>query len=389
MKRIKVCGMGVVSALGIGCEENLNALIESRSGISAQNDLSSVLRVPVGALQESNESLKLRLNLSKDSVISRTALIGALAAKEAVELANIPSGKRIGLISSTTVGGMDLSEDFYAEYLQDKSSANMDYVKGHDCATSTNFIADQCGIKGFRTTLSTACSSAANAIMMGANLLDKGLLDYVVVGGTDALCRFTLNGFNTLHILDEEFCKPLDAERQGLNLGEGAGYLVLTTADSPGETYAVLSGFANANDAFHQTASSDNGEGAFRAMNQALEMADITADKVDYINMHGTGTNNNDASETAALIRVFGDKLPYTSTTKSFTGHCLAAAGGIEAVYSVLALNKDVVYPNLRITTPIEGLQTIMTSQRVEHLRYVLSNSFGFGGNCSSLLFSC
>lgn len=385
---IKVCGIGVVSSIGIGCDENLHSLVNERCGIGSLTLFESSIKVPVGEVKLTNEQIKQQLGVDIKTTISRTSLLGVLAAKEAISSAKIPQGKLVGLISSTTVGGMDLSEEFYKEFSADNTKGRLKNIAGHDCATSTDFIAHICEIDGFRTTISTACSSAANAAIMGAEMLNQGVLDYVVVGGVDALCRFTLNGFNSLMILDKELCKPLDRDRNGLNLGEGAGYLVLTKENST-NTLCRLTGYANANDAFHQTASSDNGEGAFIAMKEAIKMSELTLDNINYINLHGTGTVNNDMSELAAVKRLFGDKTPPCSSTKPYTGHTLAAAGGVEAVYSVLSILNDVRYANLRFKNIMEGgITPIQKTETKVEVKNVLSNSFGFGGNCSSLIFS-
>ncbi len=397
---IKVCGIGVISSIGVGCNENFNSLINHKSGIGELSLFESSLALPVGEIKLSNSDIVALLNKKAQNSsnehnvinahISRTALLGAIAAKEAVESADIPSGKRVGLISSTTVGGMDLSESFYKEFKEDNSKGRLRDIVGHHCASSTDFIAQQCGIEGFRTTISTACSSAVNAVIMGAEMLKKGMLDYVVVGGTDSLCSFTLNGFNSLMILDSEPCKPLDANRKGLNLGEGAGYIVLTNDTQCNNSLCYLRGYANANDAYHQTASSAEGNGAFMAMEQALNLSGIKRDEVDYINLHGTGTPNNDSSELAAVKRVFGESVPPCSSTKSYTGHTLAASGGVESVYSVLAITRGALYGSLRFTNAIEGfgITPILESRLDDNINCVLSNSFGFGGNCSSIIFS-
>jgi 3-oxoacyl-[acyl-carrier-protein] synthase-1 len=230
--------------------------------------------------------------------------------------------------------------------------------------------------------------------MYAARLLRHNKLDVAVAGGVDALTRFTLNGFNTLMILDKAHCKPFDEHRSGLNLGEGAGYVVLVSeklaAKLSPKVYCRFSGGYNANDAYHQTASSPDGTGSYLAMKGALEQAGITTNDIGYINLHGTGTANNDVSESTAIRRLFQYPFPKMSSTKSFTGHTLGASGGIEAVFSALALQKQLVYPSLRVTTPIAGFPfapetSLLENEDIEH---VLSNSFGFGGNCSSLVFS-
>lgn len=286
---------------------------------------------------------------------------------------------------------MDLTERFFAEFMHDDSRGRLRMAAHHDCADSTLAIARYCKIDGFTTTISTACSSAANALMTAAKLLRHGLADRVVAGGTDALCRFTLNGFKSLMILDPAPCRPFDAGRAGLNLGEGAAYLVLERDESRTRNpYCYLSGFANANDAHHQTASSADGEGDYLAMQGAIHMGGLTPAEVDYINVHGTGTPNNDLSEGTAMRRLFGDAVPAFSSTKAYTGHTLAAAGSIEAVFSALALRHGEIYPGLNFTSPDPALGLTPVVRYTKYpLQNVLSNSFGFGGNCSSLLFTC
>ncbi|MDB5210188.1 MAG: beta-ketoacyl-[acyl-carrier-protein] synthase family protein, partial [Sediminibacterium sp.] len=258
----------------------------------------------------------------------------------------------------------------------------------------TELVADQLGIKNYISTISTACSSSANAIFFAARLIRHGILDVAIAGGTDALTKFTLNGFNTLMILDREYCKPFDNARVGLNLGEGAGYVVLVSdkvaASLKKDPYCKLSGYNNANDAYHQTASSPDGTGSFLAMTGALSRSGLQPSDIDYINLHGTGTQNNDLAEGTAIKRVFGDVYPPMSSTKSFTGHTLGASGGIEAVFSVLSIKHGMLYPNLRFQTPMEelGLVPQTNFSKGNNIQHVLSNSFGFGGNCSSLIFS-
>jgi 3-oxoacyl-[acyl-carrier-protein] synthase-1 len=181
--------------------------------------------------------------------------------------------------------------------------------------------------------------------------------------------------------------------RKGLNLGEGAAYLVLESEASMKETkteaIAYLAGYANTNDAHHQTASSENGDGAFLAMEAALKMAKLNPQEIDYINVHGTATPNNDLSEGRAMLRVFGNQVPTFSSTKAFTGHTLAAAASIEAVFSLLALENQHVYANLNFKTPIDDLNLVpVLENKSITINNILSNSFGFGGNCSTLIFS-
>lgn len=388
---IVVTGVGMVSALGIGVDSNISAMREGKSGIvNLPKILKTENKLPVGELQMTNEELHHILGISVKEHLSRTALLGILAVREAISCSNVDFTKRIGLISSTSVGGMDLTENFFPEFIKDESRGRLRDVKMHDCAASTEAIVRYCGINSYSTTISTACSSAANAIIIGAKLLKHNILDYVLVGGSDALSAFTLNGFKSLMILDEKLCRPFDNERAGLNLGEGAGYLLLQREEDATSYYCHLSGYANRNDAHHQTASSAEGDGAYLAMSDTIKMAAFSPNEIDYINAHGTGTGNNDASESRAFIRLFGNRVPPFSSTKGFTGHTLAAAGGIEAVLSVMAIKLNCRYQSLNFRTPIEGygLTPICNFEEDIQINSVLTNSFGFGGNCSSLLFT-
>jgi len=288
---------------------------------------------------------------------------------------------------------MDRSEVFYKDYL---TQENADYtlLKTHDSGSTTERIAAEMGIFDYVNTLSTACSSGANAIMLGARLILQGKLDRVLVGGSDALTRFTIDGFRSLMIYDDHWCRPFDESRSGLNLGEGAAFLLLegdkSVSFSGNRTICYLKGWANAADAYHQTASSPEGKGATLAIENALKKSGINAEQISYVNAHGTGTKNNDLSESVALKTVFGDKVPLFSSTKAFTGHTLAAAGAIEAVFSILAIENNLIYPNLNFQSEIieTGLVPVTSLQTAVEVRNVLSNSFGFGGNNSSLVFS-
>jgi 3-oxoacyl-[acyl-carrier-protein] synthase-1 len=298
------------------------------------------------------------------------------------------------LISSTTTGGVREFEKFYYP-LQDLNQTGEfeAYAGTTHPGEHTERLAAHFGIMGYVGTISTACSSSANALMLGARLIRHGELDTVICGGTEALSKFTLNGFNALMILDTGHCRPFDQSRKGLNLGEGAAYFVLQSATAmkrSGRTpLASLVGCGNANDAFHATASSADGQGAFLAMKQALEQAGIQSHEVSYINAHGTATENNDLSEGLAMQRIFGDQAPPFSSTKPFTGHTLAAAGAIEACYCLMAMQKSIIFPNLNFSEPMTELR-LRPVTAVKHpvdVKYAMSNSFGFGGNTSSLLF--
>ena len=381
----------------MGADETFVHLIEGRSGIGKMKYLKSKhTDLPVGEVPMSDEELREILNVRKDSSITRTSLLGAAALREALLSAGLlPRDKswKMAFISGTTVGGMEKSEQFYYDFLHTREKD--EYIALHDCGACTDMIG-QANPYGFEmmTTISTACSSAANAIILGANMLKLNRADIVVVGGTECLSKFHLDGFNSLMILDHEPCRPFDKNRNGLNLGEGAAYLVMereeTARKRGARSLCQLSGYGNRCDAFHQTASSPDGEGAYLSMQEALAMAGLQPSDIDYINAHGTGTPNNDESEGHAMMRVFGDAMPPVSSTKSYTGHTTSASGGVEAAISILALIHGFIPANLRFLEKIDSLNfTPVTEvkQGVE-LRHVLTNSFGFGGNDSSCIFS-
>ena len=390
-RSIYITGAGVISAIGIGLAETERALREGRSGIAALQYLPSVHHeLPCGEVKLSDDELCRRLHIPAGKVFNRTALLGIEAIRQALAQSDL-SAEEAWLVSGTTVGGMDRTEKHFLEMLE--GDEWLPLLASHDSGSTTGLMAGYFGIPARRTlTISTACSSAANALIVGANMIKTGEADVVVAGGSEALSLFHLNGFHTLMILDTERCRPFDDTRRGLNLGEGAAFVVLESAASVrrrgGKPLAVLSGYGNRCDAFHQTASSADGEGAVLAMTEALEMAGLQPRDIGYVNAHGTGTPNNDASESVALQRVFGGEVPPVSSTKPFTGHATSAAGGIETVISLLALRHGFIPANLGLRHPMPGGIIPSPGEENVSLRHVMCNSFGFGGNDSSLILS-
>lgn len=394
---IAVTGMGAVSAIGENVAAHLDSLSRCEHGIRPISNMDTYHRgrLLAGEIMVPDDELYRRLGISPGEAYTRSTLLGGLAAREAIVQAGIDlhDGHRTGFISATTVGGMDATERHYDNYVS--SPAYRHFIPTHPGGVAAEQLAALLGVPGMVTTISTACSSAANAIMLGARMIRAGVLDRAIVGGTDCLSRFTINGFNALMIYADDHCRPFDEHRKGLNLGEAAAYLVLEAAERKvalmRAPLAYLTGYGNANDAFHQTASSEHGEGAYLAMEQALHVAGVAPAEVGYINAHGTATPNNDLAEGHALLRLFGrkDDLPPFSSTKAFTGHTLAAAGAVEAVFSVLALQHQLAFANLNFSEPIAGLDIVpLTQPENRKIDHVLSNSFGFGGNCTALLFS-
>ena len=395
-KGVAITGMGIISAIGKNVQENYESLLSEKTGISKITQIETIHKndIMVGEVKATNLELEQLLGLEANTY-SRSPLLGIIAAQEAIRQAGITdiNDYKTGLISSTTVGGMDKSEQYFFEYFE--NSSHHQHIDGLHAGDSTQKIASYLGLKeSFVTTISTACSSAANAIMLGARMIKSGRLDRAIVGGTDALSKFTINGFKTLMILSDTYNTPFDENRKGLNLGEAGAFLVLESDEivkkENRDVLAYVTGYGNANDAFHQTASSENGDGAVMAMKKALKVAGLQAEHIDYVNAHGTATPNNDLSEGRAMLRIFGKgKVPEFSSTKAFTGHTLAVAGGVEAVYSILALRNNRIYPNLNFKSPMNEFDLLPeTESKEKELKHVLSNSFGFGGNCSTLILS-
>ena len=393
--RVFVTGIGIICAIGKNTAETFDSLRATRSGISRLSILDSIHRdeLPAGEIKLTNQELGDLAGITDLDMHPRTALLGMIAAEEALQSAGIdPKDKqfRTGVIAASTVGGMDKTEINYRNYNLGKPYNN--FVLTHDCSYNTEQIAIRFGFHDMVSTISTACSSSANSIMFGARLIKHGILDRVLAGGSDSLSKFTLNGFNTLMILDKQHCRPFDKSRAGLNLGEGAAFLVLESEIALGDRTPLceLSGYANANDAYHQTASSPDGYGPFLSMTDALTNARLKPGFIQYINAHGTGTDNNDLTEGIAIERIFGEQVPLVSSTKPFTGHTLGAAAAVEAVISILSIQNQMVFPNLNFREKIDELhfepvKELITGIKLQH---VLSNSFGFGGNDSTLIFS-
>src|SRR5450432_1365441 len=341
--------MGLISAIGDSVKENRDSLQQERSGIGHIQFYQTAYagKLPTAEVKHSTEELNKKL-FAKELCpsITRTSLFALHAATEAIRDSGLSqdelSSTETALIGATTVGGMCLTDELYSDALaKDKGTP---YLSSYDYASVTMAIQQRFGILGEISTINTACSSSANAILYGARLIRHGFAKRAIVGGAESLAKFTINGFNALNILSSRPCAPFDRDRNGLNLGEGAAFLV-------------------------------------------LEKEEDAQGKKNYASLSGYG-NKNDETESRAMLRLF-ENVPSFSSTKSFTGHTLGAAGAIDAVYSILNLVHQEIYPSLSFLNPIEetGLVPVrnFSSKPVKH---VMSNSFGFGGNCSTLIFS-
>ncbi len=393
MSRVFITGMGVISAIGNSVADNRLALSRGDCGITRTTRLSSRYAgaLPFGEILIADHQLKKTLEVH-DEGLTRTTLLALHALKEAINDAGL-TGKQVAsadtaLIGATTVGGMCLMDQLYI----DANSVNgvSAFASAYDCSSVNMYLQKQYRMTGIVNTINTACSSSANAIMYGARLIKNGLAKRAIVGGVDSLSKFTINGFNALHILSKEKCTPFDEDRRGLNLGEGAAFLVLEREEEciDKKVYAMLTGYCNANDAFHPSSLSEEGNGPFLAMHGALNHAQLSPADISFINAHGTGTENNDEVESRAMLRLF-EMQPAFASTKSNTGHTLGASGAIEAVYSILNIVNQEIYPALHFKNPIADTRLVPVENYTKtNLHHVMSNSFGFGGNCTSLIFS-
>jgi 3-oxoacyl-(acyl-carrier-protein) synthase len=392
--RVFITGIGIISSIGKNLEETLNSILSSKTGIEPVKYLNTVHKeLPVAEVKYTDLELFEVGNIPYNKLLSRSTLMGIIAASEAIKTSGIIiKDMTTAFISATTVGGMDVSEHYYFDFIENNSKNK--YIPTYDCAESTERIAEYFGIDEYLTTVSTACSSSANSIILGARMIKSGFVDRAICGGTECMTKFHLNGFNALSVLDKDPCKPFDETRNGITLGEGAAFLVLESEKSaflPDKTiYAELTGYSNICEAYHPTANSEFGEGPYIAMEKAIKMAGLALSDIDYINAHGTGTINNDSSEGLAIERLFGKHIPPFSSTKSFTGHTTSAAGAVEAVLCIMAMQNNMILPNLNFSTQMKELSIKPVTRIIKDvtIKHSLSNAFGFGGNQSCLILS-
>jgi 3-oxoacyl-[acyl-carrier-protein] synthase-1 len=389
LKPVYITGFGITCAIGNNKGEVLHSLKNEIPGIAPVKGVNGLHKPFLGGqVSLSNSELaEFSKTPSISSRSSRSTLLAMAAIGDLLSSTRFSASETSAFLNASSVGGMDTTEK---EHLKSGVKDYTQYLH-HNVGRMADLICQSHSWPIFRTTISTACSSAANAIMLGGRMINTGKYHSVIAGGSDAMSLFTMRGFESLMIYDSEWCRPFDNNRAGLNLGEAAAYVMLESEESLKESgnqpLAVLAGWANANDAFHQTASSPGGEGAIKSMSEALTIANMVPSDISYINAHGTATPNNDQSESMAIKSLFPQVPPFSST-KSFTGHTLAAAGAVEAAFSVMALEQGLAWANLNFSTPMAdpGLVPITTSTEIPEMNSILSNSFGFGGNNSTLI---
>jgi len=392
---IYVTGIGCVSSIGNNVIDNIKSLREKITGLKKPIffDSKYASEFYFGEVNIDNSSLIKELGLKNEKGLTRTDLLSMKAFDEAVRCANL-SEKEISsidtaFISASTVGGMCMTDQLYND--ANLISNTKDFLSSYSCSAHTMKICKKYQMKGISDTINTACSSSANSIMFGSKLIRSGLVKRAIVGGVDSLAKYTVNGFNSLQILSKDRCTPFDINRKGLNIGEGAAYLIIESEDviKDKTCLAKISGYGNSNDAFHASSMSDNAIGITKAIINAIDIAGIKPDDIDYINAHGTGTLNNDFVELVGLKNVFNNNIPPFSSTKSYTGHTLGAAGAIEGIYSIFSLLHGELYPNLNFKTPIPDFNLSPITKNIQNanIKFVMSNSYGFSGNCTSLIF--
>jgi 3-oxoacyl-[acyl-carrier-protein] synthase II len=322
--------------------------------------------------------------------VARTGLLALTAGLEAWSMAALADGAAVGVLLGTTTGGMAVGEEAY----RTGAHSTLRQWLETPVSASTDLLARAIRSRGPRLTISTACSSGANALGIGADWVRAGRVSAVLCGGADSLCQMAYSGFNALQALDRAPCRPFDRHRAGITLGEGAALFVLERwQDAERRGAPILAEFVSygcSADAHHVTQPRPDGAGAVAAMQRALDEGGVSAEAIDYINAHGTGTPQNDVVETRAIKQVFGThayRIP-VSSTKSQVGHCLAAAGAIEALAALLALRGGFVPPTATLEEPDPecDLDYVPRHSRRAALRTVLSNSYGFGGNNTSVV---
>ncbi|HEY8009483.1 MAG TPA: beta-ketoacyl-[acyl-carrier-protein] synthase family protein [Rudaea sp.] len=312
--------------------------------------------------------------------------------EQALALRERYGAARVALVLGTSTSSIGETERAYRELAQGHFSAAQRRSKVHEPHALGAFVQTVLGLRGPCLTLATACSSSAKVFASAERLLRAGIIDAAIVGGVDTLCDSVLFGFNALELVSPEPCRPFDAQRSGLSLGEAAGFAILERTDGQ-KSSPQLIGYGESSDAHHMSAPHPQGLGAQRALDDALARAGVTADQVDYINLHGTASRQNDAVE-AALIAARFPARTRASSTKGWTGHTLGAAGIVEAVITLLALERGLLPGtlNARELDAVCGPQIVLDNIAIEDperdLRIALSNSFGFGGNNCCLAFA-
>lgn len=390
MKRLAITEFTAVSALGHGRAAHLDALQNDRTGLRQQDFETATLGSWLGVAEGVDELAFPEGFAAFDSRNNRLAELGLRADgfDAAVRRARARFGPaRIGVFLGTSTSAILSTEIAYRE--RDPASgalpASLHYAETHNTYSVARYVRERFDLAGPAFVVSTACSSSAKVFANARRMIDLGLIDAAVVGGVDSLCMTTLYGFHALELVSGDICRPWDAHRAGLSIGEAAAF-ALVERDAP-HPAAWLLGAGETSDAHHMSSPHPEGAGAAGAMRAALADAGLQPADVDYLNLHGTGTPGNDAAEDQAVRAVFGQRLA-CSSTKGFTGHTLGAAGGLEAVISILAIQQGLAPAGLNLQDADPALTAnYLREARQQPMRVVASNSFGFGGSNACLVF--
>jgi len=401
-RRVVVTGIGLVSSLGIGTSENWTALLAGRSGVETITKFdASQFATKIAGEVRGFDPLQF---IEKKDVFIQYAIAASQFAFDDAQLKVEPhNATRVGVFIASGIGGFTTIEREHKALLDGgPRKISPFFIPSAIINLAAGQVSIRYGAKGPNSATCTACSASAHAIGDAYEIIRRGTADVMIAGGSEAaITPMGIGGFGALRALstrnDEpsRASRPFDKDRDGFIVGEGSGVLILeelgTALQRGAKIYAELVGYGMSADAYHITAPSEDGDGAFRVMNAAIESANIASEKVDYINAHGTSTPQGDSLESLAIKRTFGDhayKLA-VSSTKSMTGHLLGAAGGLEAGITALAVRDQVVPPtiNLDCADPLCDLDYVPKHSRRMHIDYALSNSFGFGGTNAALLF--
>jgi 3-oxoacyl-[acyl-carrier-protein] synthase-1 len=391
IKPLAIAAYTVTNALGRGVSAALRALRRGESGLRPcdfeETDLNTWIG-RVAGLEEEPLTGEFAAFDCRNNRLARLALEEDGFAAAVRDARARYGSDRIGVFVGSSTSGIRSTEIAYRD--RDPATGRLpesfDYRHTHNLFSVADLTRRWLGLNGVAFTVSTACSSSAKAFATAWRHLRAGFCDAAVVGGVDSLCLTTLYGFNALGLASARICRPWDAGRDGLNVGEGAGFALLEWAE-PGDERVRLLGYGESSDAWHMTAAHPEGAGAAQAMGEALARAGLAPEQVDYINLHGTATPLNDAAEDRAVLGVFGPGTP-CSSTKGWTGHTLGAAGITEAAFTFLCLEHGFIPGTLNTRQPDPNLGAgIVLDNQERPLRVALSNSFGFGGTNCSLLF--
>ena len=389
MTRLPISAHTATTALGAGVAPLLAALRDERSGLAPVRFMGTLLPTWTGEVEGVDAVALPEASLAFDCRNNRLAWLGLRQDGfiTSVEQAKARWGShRVAVLLGTSTSGLLQTELAYRE--RDASGAlpaGFDYERTQNTQSLGAFVAHALGLHGPAWVVSTACSSSAKVYGSAARLIEAGLVDAAVVGGVDSLCLSTLYGFNSLELLSAQICRPWDAARDGLSIGEAAAFALVERASEAPQGW--LLGVGESNDGHHMSTPHPEGAGAIAAMRAALTDAALQPADIGYINLHGTATPSNDAAEDHAVGSVFGSATP-CSSTKGATGHTLGAAGAVEAVIALLALRHGLLPAGLNVTQPDPALTLdYLRANRHAPLRAVLSNSFGFGGSNASLVF--